>query len=581
VEAGTLLRLRASGVMMLRGLAVKEVRAGDVSLDVVHRFSWEEMQRDWMWHIRTMSVAMVRCPEPLAGGTTVVVTCKSRPTPRIADLTWTLRLVKIEELQSVEALAVSDPLKIHFIAGAADHLEAYLKPDGRVFVEQFDCHGNPTKPGSDDESRELTLMADGREAAGTALSAVPATELRSPAEVQPAMRTRVVDGAGREAVSNAAPLALDETPIFFGEFHWHTDFSADGPRTLGAALTSARDELGLDFAGPADHMTPDGLYAERLPIEQAKICSRFDAPERFATIPGAELSARYGHANLYAASFDDFIDIAKRFPEWLLPAWQESPNSYPLDVLSGLCPEGRAIVVPHHTNMTSSMGAGVVRDDGRPFWCAWHWPLATPLLRQAVRLIEIVQNRGAFETEEPDPAWRVAWGRLGGSAQTALMRGHRLGFIGGTDNHTGWPTRLAGEAGYGGLTAVQAPRLETEALFDALYRRRCYATTGVRIVADATLNDQPIGSELRLDPGVPREFRIRIHGTAELAAVQIIQLGTVLADLEVAPHTLDFETHWVDERPGRPLEDVYYYVRARQVDGHCVWLSPWWIDLPE
>jgi hypothetical protein len=376
-------------------------------------------------------------------------------------------------------------------------------------------------------------------------------------------------------------LALDETPIFFGEFHWHTDFSGDGQRTMRAALTSARDELGLDFAGPADHMTPDGLYAERLPIEQAKICSGFDAPGRFATIPGAELSARYGHANLYAASFDDFIDIVHRFPEWLLPAWHETPDSYPMDVLSGLCPEGKAMIVPHHTNMTSSVSEGVVRDDGRPFWCAMHWPLPTPLLRQALRLIEVVQNRGAFETEMPDPKWRVHWGQFGGSAQTALMRGHRLGFIGGTDNHTGWPTRLAGGAGYGGLTAIQSDRLETAALFDALYRRRCYATSGARIVADATLNGRPIGSELQMEPGEPREFRIRIHGTAPLAAVQIIHLGTVLADLELPSDTLDYDTSWADERPGRPLEDVYYYVRARQTDGHCVWLSPWWIDLPK
>ncbi|MGC9468255.1 MAG: hypothetical protein ACP5HS_06675, partial [Anaerolineae bacterium] len=224
---------------------------------------------------------------------------------------------------------------------------------------------------------------------------------------------------------------------------------------------------------------------------------------------------------------------------------------------------------------------GVVRDDGRPFWCAMHWPLVTPLLRQGLRLVEIVQNRGSFETEEADPVWHVRWGRFGGSVQTALLRGHRVGFIGGTDNHTGWPTRRSGEPGYGGLTAVQASNLDTQSLFEALYRRRCYATSGARIVADATLNGCPMGSELRLAPCAPRVFEIQVHGTAPLVAAQVVSMGAVLADLPVDADTWDFEATWQDDRPGRPLEDVSYYVRVRQADGHCAWLSPWWVDMVE
>ena len=41
----------------------------------------------------------------------------------------------------------------------------------------------------------------------------------------------------------------------------------------------------------------------------------------------------------------------------------------------------------------------------------------------------------------------------------------------------------------------------------------------------------------------------------------------------------DFDVTWMDDRPGRPLRDVSYYVRVRQVDGHCAWLSPFWVDL--
>jgi hypothetical protein len=160
------------------------------------------------------------------------------------------------------------------------------------------------------------------------------------------------------------------------------------------------------------------------------------------------------------------------------------------------------------------------------------------------------------------------------------MRGHRLGFVGGSDNHTGWPTRPWNGVGYSGLTAIQAPTLDSSSLFEALYARRCYATSGARIVADATLDGHPMGSELQLAPDAPRHFRIRVHGTAPLVAVQIVSMGAVLADLTVEPGNPDFEGSWADDRPGRPLRDVSYYVRARQADGHCAWLSPFWVDLP-
>lgn len=587
VPAGTYLRLRASGVTMLRGLHVDAVRALDreglpgnnVDLEIVHRFSREEMQRDWMWHIRTLSVAVVQVPGNLQVGSQLEVDVGNGSGLRVADLAWTLYVGKVDTPDAVDFARVADPLMLTFVPGPVDHLEAVLRSDGTVMVEQYDRYGNPTEPNSEDEIT-IQLAAEQRTAsaiqcvAATVFSAVPETV----ETLRPGLRALATDETGRQAVTNAWPVALDGTPIYFGEFHWHTDFSGDGQRSMIAALTSARDELGLDFAGPADHLSPDGTYAHRLPIEQAEICWRFDDPGHFCTIPGAELSGRYGHANLHAADFDTFLEIVQRFAHELLPVWRKHPDRYPLDVLAALCPEGRAMLVPHHTNMDSSVREGVVRDDGRPFWCAMHWPLVTPLLHQGMRLVEIVQNRGAFETEAPDPDWRVHWGGFGGSAQTALLRGHRLGFTGGTDNHMGWPTRLADGPGRGGLTAIQASALEGPALFEALYRRRCYATSGARIVADATLNGRPMGSELRLSPGAPRTFELRIHGTAPLAAVQIMSLGVVLADLPVEPDTLDFAVTWSDDRPGRPLDDVYYYVRARQTDGHCLWLSPWWVD---
>ena len=62
---------------------------------------------------------------------------------------------------------------------------------------------------------------------------------------------------------------------------------------------------------------------------------------------------------------------------------------------------------------------------------------------------------------------------------------------------------------------------------------------------------------------------MRIRGTAPLQCVQVIHCGHPLAELPVTADGPDLKTEWVDERPGRPLEDVSYYLRARQRDGEC------------
>ncbi|MGC9468254.1 MAG: hypothetical protein ACP5HS_06670, partial [Anaerolineae bacterium] len=301
VAAGTLLRVRGSGVAMLRGLRVVEVRAsavggcgtpdghGETALPFVHRFSWAEMQHDWMWHIQTLSMAVVEAPCDLPKGSRVQLYCQASGgaagaavANAVAGLTWQLCLGKVASPEAVGFACVTAPVTLHFAPGPVDHLEAALRFDGEVLVQQFDAFGNPTRPEPGDHLQvvagaESTRVPSSNDVAATRVtlraSEMMGGNLRSD---DGASRVCVVDSAGRAATSNALPVAMDGTPLYFGEFHWHTDFSGDGQRSLGAALTSARDELGLDFAGPADHLSPDGTYLQRLPIEQAEISRHYD-----------------------------------------------------------------------------------------------------------------------------------------------------------------------------------------------------------------------------------------------------------------------------------------------------------------
>lgn len=312
--------------------------------------------------------------------------------------------------------------------------------------------------------------------------------------------------------------------------------------------------------------------------EYADIADAYDAPGRFVTLLGAELSWRMGHYNFYWAGRTELDRFIEAWEARTLSPVAGTILAPDIATFYGLPPNyferaqaERLLVIPHHTNVTS---ANLSTVSGLPIWTHYHWPRGHYDPR-FFRLAEMVQGRGCFESEAVDPDWKIRHGAGGGSIQTGLARGFRVGFTGGTDNHNGWPSRQTG--GWVGLTAVYTGEFSRAGIMRGLYRRRCYATTGVRIVTDFRLNDAPMGSELQLEPRGERRFTIRVHGTAPLERVEIVSQGVVIAQLPV--DGLDLVTNWEDDRPTRPVHDFYYYLRVRQVDGHCAWTSPIWGDL--
>jgi hypothetical protein len=73
----------------------------------------------------------------------------------------------------------------------------------------------------------------------------------------------------------------------------------------------------------------------------------------------------------------------------------------------------------------------------------------------------------------------------------------------------------------GGLTAILAPRLTREAIWEALKRRRCYATTGERIVLDVSAGGAGIGEDVRWSAVPP--FDVRVEGTAPIETVELFR----------------------------------------------------------
>ena len=122
--------------------------------------------------------------------------------------------------------------------------------------------------------------------------------------------------------------------------------------------------------------------------------------------------------------------------------------------------------------------------------------------------IEVTSTHGSFE-------WFL---------KDALRRGYKVGFLGGSDGYTGRP---GGEyPGYqtrrfakGGYTGLYAETLTLESVLEAVKARRCYATTGVRILVESSVDGHPMGDEYATS-SLPKAS-VFLAGTAPLESVEL------------------------------------------------------------
>ena len=129
------------------------------------------------------------------------------------------------------------------------------------------------------------------------------------------------------------------------------------------------------------------------------------------------------------------------------------------------------------------------------------------------RLVELSSCWGVFE-------W-LLW--------DAFDCGYRVGVMCNSDGHKGRPGFEGPGAGqfgiFGGLTCVLAPELTREAVFQSLRARRCYGTTGPRILLDVEVDGQPMGSEIRSTKGT-----IHVRARAQASSTPWLPaLGAILS----------------------------------------------------
>jgi hypothetical protein len=393
---------------------------------------------------------------------------------------------------------------------------AELKPRSGPGTPSRDDRGSGRGIGNAARRIEVTLNSPGIQYITVCDRALGASGLSNPILVQ-------------EGIS-AGNGPAEELNLFFGDIHGH-NAHCDGSGSADEYYRWARDVRLLDFSALTNHMEEAKRYRTEdfWPIVKQKACQYYE-PGRFVTFLAFEWGSweRFGDKCVYYRGeegpwFGAYLGAADT-PDKL---WHQLRGQ-------------QAITIPHHSKY-----------GGKTDW-SYHDPELQPLA-------EIYSTWGSSEE--------------GGehSVQKAWQRGYKLGVIASSDTHTGTPGNEEG-----GLAAVWARELTREDLFDALRKRRCYATTGARILLDFRLNGFRMGEVVREEHSGKRELSVLAAGTGNFETLEILRNNEVVHSQAGSGKVIRLEWEDPEDRLRFPGED-FYYARVTQADGNRAWSSPIWI----
>ncbi len=352
--------------------------------------------------------------------------------------------------------------------------------------------------------------------------------------------------AGLYGRSNPVDSSLyGDLQVYFGDLHGQSSRSI-GFGSEREYFWWGRDAALLDFVAPANHYGGRENITEEIWQYTLDLCEEFNKSGRFVTLFSYEWGGfENAHRNVYYAERPGklFVDLHTHKYENIFRLWDALEEQ-----------KLKAITIPHHVKFIKRMD-----------WNEFHTGYQ--------RAVEVYSCWGNSEMCGPH------------SVQEGLKMGHRIGVVGGTDTHFSQPGSSAfGPFEMGGLTGVICDRLDRTSIWQAIYNRRCYATTGERILLDIRVNGHLMGSELKSDGA--RKISGKAVGTAELERVEIIRNNEVWK--RIVPDGQNMVKFELED--GQNIEEIllkpripshhdfaFYYLKVLQKDGHQAMSSPIWI----
>ncbi|MCL2099484.1 MAG: DUF3604 domain-containing protein [Oscillospiraceae bacterium] len=338
--------------------------------------------------------------------------------------------------------------------------------------------------------------------------------------------------------------------VYFGDIHTHSGQVRERELDEGCGMGSMNDNYiyakgagGLHFYALTDHET------QILPDYEDAYFALADTHNKngeFVCIKAFEhTSLIYGHRNVY------FKDEAKVINGLTLP-------THPHELIASL--DGyEFFTVPHHTSSASH-------------------PFNTALLTEKDRCVEVYSVWGSSEycgdfprgvSDRHDCYW----------VSDILKEKNVVGILASADGHDGCPGNA--QSPYpkhqhqfhfcgSGLTAVLCGTLTREAVYEALYNRRCYGTTGAPIILEFTCGDYIMGDEI-FNQTTPPVFAVSCKGTNSIKEIRIVKNGSIhYIHPCCSIHDITF-TYTDENYDGK---DANYYVRVVQTDMESAWSSP-------
>ena len=423
--------------------------------------------------------------DALAPGEIVTVTLHNSEAQTFCERTFEFR-VAVDCFGAGVLLDLPEQPELEIVNGPAAKLvlisptEAVVGQPFRLGIKLEDVWGNPCR----DFEGKVRLHSDAK------LIGLP--ESVSPGRIQgiiagePGIVRISGSFGGLDAVSPPIEVKAKSAEFrpFWGDLHGQSEETI-GTNSIEDYWAFGRDWACLDFCG---HQGNDFQITPEFWRRVKDSAAEFHEPGRFVAIPGYEWSAVHpngGDRNVHFLEDDPEIFRSSR---WQAPDAPSETECNDANELFARLRGTSAIVVAH-------VG-------GRPANLESHDDEIEPLVEVA-----------------------SAWGKFEWMIEDAMRLGHKVGFCAGSDDHKGRPgASYPGRSffgWYGGLTCVYARELTRESLFEALRARRCYATTGQRMILHVAADGHIMGEEYRSSG--PRHISIRAMGSSPIERIDLFR----------------------------------------------------------
>ncbi len=371
--------------------------------------------------------------------------------------------------------------------------------------------------------------------------------------------------------------------LYWGYLHGHTTES-DGMRSLDSYFKNLIN-AGLDFGTSTEHdhawETPDEGFDE-----VRSLVNHYNENTDFVSIFGYE----------YGTWYSGYGDICIYYKKSSHPIFRSDINKYnsTRKLIKNLQQyKGEVLLIGHHTAL-------------RPGYRNWDF-----FDQSLEKLVEIYSAWGnqeySYSEGNPIPPrykffgfgkYAIKRGAILGKdgcyVRDALQRGYKLGFTAGGDDHIGaypsGPMDIDNGIYPSGIMAVWSNKepLDKDGLWKSLDTRRCFGTTGPRVILQFWIENYFMGKiiHLKKEEQLHKKRRIKINAISpiNIEKVEIVRNNKVVFEKEIGKKEMNLNFIDTDEFDTIALEHskksesfIFYYPRLFLDKLNMAWASPIWL----